>query len=155
MRKKRESRFFKKALRSAEAWFALGAFLLAWATTGTGCWIRSTIGLPCPGCGMTRALWAALRGDWNTACRMHPLWWLMPFILAAVIFMQISKKQTMSSLLNLVFASLAVLFVVVYLIRMVLYFPNQEPMTWNKQAFLIRIGRRLLSLFFGSHQFEG
>lgn len=38
---------------------------------------------------------------------------------------------------------LAALFVAVYIIRMILFFPVSEPLTWNADAFLPRIWRLL------------
>ncbi|HEY5724342.1 MAG TPA: DUF2752 domain-containing protein [Methylomirabilota bacterium] len=37
------------------------------------CPIRRLIGLPCPGCGMSRALVALGRGEWARAIDLHPL----------------------------------------------------------------------------------
>ena len=37
------------------------------------CGLRVTLGIPCPGCGMTRAVLAAARLDWASAMRWHPL----------------------------------------------------------------------------------
>ncbi|BCU78196.1 DUF2752 domain-containing protein [Luteolibacter sp. LG18] len=37
------------------------------------CPFKSLTGLPCPGCGMTRATLAMLRGDWTTMVKFHPL----------------------------------------------------------------------------------
>ena len=42
------------------------------------CPIYAVSGLKCPGCGMTRAYAAVLRGDLTAATAFHPLWWLMP-----------------------------------------------------------------------------
>ncbi len=36
--------------------------------------MRTILGIPCPGCGMTRAARFALHGDFGAATRMHPLW---------------------------------------------------------------------------------
>jgi hypothetical protein len=36
------------------------------------CLFRRLLGLPCPGCGMTRALAALSRGDWRAALAFHP-----------------------------------------------------------------------------------
>ena len=36
------------------------------------CLLRRVAGLPCPGCGLTRATVAFLRGDWGAAWRLHP-----------------------------------------------------------------------------------
>jgi hypothetical protein len=38
-----------------------------------GCLLRKTTGLLCPGCGMTRAAYAALHGDIPLAFRMNPV----------------------------------------------------------------------------------
>ena len=37
------------------------------------CLFNELTGLPCPGCGMTRAVSALLHGDWHTAMTFHPL----------------------------------------------------------------------------------
>lgn len=37
------------------------------------CPVRLTFGVPCPGCGGTRAILAALRGDFATSMQLHPL----------------------------------------------------------------------------------
>lgn len=36
------------------------------------CVFAEVTGLPCPGCGMTRATAAMLKGDWTAALRFHP-----------------------------------------------------------------------------------
>ena len=56
---------------------ALGALLLAhWTPVGGGlpvfCFLRRSFNLPCPGCGMTRALAHLARGDWHGALTLHP-----------------------------------------------------------------------------------
>lgn len=37
------------------------------------CLFRNVTGIPCPGCGMTRAFALLARGDWRAALAMHPL----------------------------------------------------------------------------------
>ena len=49
--------------------------------TGIGCVFLYFLGIPCPGCGMTRALAAVLRGDAASAFSFHPLWWTLPLLL--------------------------------------------------------------------------
>ena len=41
------------------------------------CPIAGSLGVPCPGCGLTRATLALLHGDWQGALRFHPLIWLL------------------------------------------------------------------------------
>lgn len=37
------------------------------------CLFRRATGIPCPGCGFSRAFLALLRGDWSDVQRLHPL----------------------------------------------------------------------------------
>lgn len=41
------------------------------------CPVAGTFGVPCPGCGLTRATLALLRGDVRAAFHFHPLVWLL------------------------------------------------------------------------------
>jgi hypothetical protein len=45
------------------------------ATPGaiSSCLFRRLAGIPCPGCGLSRALLALVRGQWGDAGRLHPL----------------------------------------------------------------------------------
>lgn len=49
------------------------------------CMLRTLTGIPCPGCGMTRAVLSALRGDFRAAFAYHPLWVTLP-LLAWLVF---------------------------------------------------------------------
>ncbi len=74
-----------RAARSAHArWFGPVPVCVAWLALivalvhpphGTGvqvCWTRAMTGLPCPGCGMTRALSSAARGMLEQSWHHHP-----------------------------------------------------------------------------------
>ena len=45
------------------------------------CPFRYATGIPCPGCGMTRAYLLVFEGDFAGAFAMHPLWPLIPIAL--------------------------------------------------------------------------
>lgn len=53
--------------------------------TGTGCLVRKFTGIPCPGCGLSRAWFAVLRLDLGAAFRYHPMFWSVPVFLAFVL----------------------------------------------------------------------
>ena len=45
-----------------------------------GCPILRFIGIPCPGCGMTRAWLSVLRGDIVMAFSYHAMFWALPIL---------------------------------------------------------------------------
>jgi len=57
-------------------WLLVAVLILgtsAWQGWGLwSCPFATMTGLPCPGCGMTRAFLAMLRGDWATVLLFHP-----------------------------------------------------------------------------------
>jgi hypothetical protein len=55
----------------------LGALGLAIWSDFPLCPVAGTFGIPCPGCGLTRATLALLHGDVHAALHFHPLVWLM------------------------------------------------------------------------------
>ncbi|HEY2954146.1 MAG TPA: DUF2752 domain-containing protein [Candidatus Eisenbacteria bacterium] len=66
------------------AWLAVGAIGLgAWVVLAiwtpphdphaTLCFFRQVTGIPCAGCGLTRALALLAKGEWSAAVAIHPL----------------------------------------------------------------------------------
>ena len=50
-----------------------------------GCTYKKLLGIPCPGCGMTRAWLCLLKGDIVNAFRWHPLFAVFPPVLALFV----------------------------------------------------------------------
>jgi hypothetical protein len=126
----------------------LGMVLFAvvtWLISGTSCIWRATLGLPCPGCGLTRSVLALLAGDWLRSWQMHPL--TIPLALAMLYYLlklvnprfHMAAKSEKRAMISLIIAFLAV-----YAVRMVLLFPDQAPMVWNPDSVI----GRLLHLIF-------
>lgn len=105
-----------------------------------GCLIKTLFGIPCPGCGMTRAWLALLRGDFSAAFRWHPLFWLAP-VLALLISGVLDRKYPKITQIAFIlcFASLFL----VYGLRMLALFPGESPMDYNAHSVL----EKLLGLF--------
>lgn len=61
--------------------FLLLVVLLAVDIWNIPCPFRQWVGIPCPGCGMTRAWRAMLRLDITAAFSYHPLFWTIPLLL--------------------------------------------------------------------------
>lgn len=44
------------------------------------CFFDSIFGIPCPGCGMTRAVSEAIRFNFHSAFQYHAMFWSIPFL---------------------------------------------------------------------------
>ena len=58
---------------------------------GITCPIKHLTGISCPGCGMSRAVWALLRLDFAAAAYYHPLCFALPLVAAGLICSYIRK----------------------------------------------------------------
>ncbi|CEO08340.1 DUF2752 domain-containing protein [Paraclostridium sordellii] len=101
----------------------------------TRCLLKNKIGIPCPGCGMTRALESFLHGDIKKAFYYHPLF-LIPIFIAIVFlfgnndfFAKLIKNKN-------IWIFLVILVLLVYIIRMVLMFPDVAPMNYVEPIWL-------------------
>lgn len=82
------------------------------------CPFHMLFGVPCPGCGMTRALITALKGDFVSAFLYHPLWpLLLPVgIYAALLFFEhLSVPMHRQNVYLILFAGIMIL---VYTVRL-------------------------------------
>ena len=103
---------------------AILAFQLIFSTI---CPMQLFFGLPCPGCGLTRAAFLLLRGQVKAAFFMHPF--LFVWILVAVYwaFFRYVIGKSAKGFLQLV-SVVCILMVCFYIYRMIRYFPDKEPM---------------------------
>ena len=96
---------------------------------GQFCPMRIMTGLPCPGCGATRAGLMVLSLRWKEAMEMNPtvfLW--IPYILFLFYQRYVGKKQPKLS--NILLVIIGVVVLLWYVVGMALYFPNKEPFTF-------------------------
>lgn len=79
---------------------------------GFKCVFRTLTGIPCPGCGMTRALLAVLSLNFSDAFYYHPLFFVPPLmaVCAALAFISRNEKRKKMfwALLILLFAAFTV-----------------------------------------------
>ena len=133
----------KRTFQNAvSAWWVLlimvGYMVFAWRFLGTSCLLASTTGLPCPGCGITRATLALLRGDFAESLRFFPM--LIPsfafVIVYAAAWLTHEKLPRRMEQALVVFAAILLY---VYAVRMALMFPREVPMVFNDHAVSARI----------------
>lgn len=82
---KRVERWLNSSQTVWELWFGKLSVMVAWLGLmltlvspphGSGfqvCWQKSTIGIPCPGCGVTRSLSCGIRGMFAESWNYHPM----------------------------------------------------------------------------------
>lgn len=73
-----------KGTWSGVFWIAVLYILLA--VSGHGCPIRLLTGIPCPGCGLSRAFLALLHLDLAGAFSFHPMFWAVPILAGAAVW---------------------------------------------------------------------
>lgn len=94
-------------------------------------------GLPCPGCGVTRATACLLAGRWQQAWQLNPM--VFPIALTAVYFgwnRYLFGRKAMG--IKAIIIALLVLMIAVYGVRMYLYFPNRTPYIYTEDNMISR-----------------
>lgn len=101
----------------------LASLVIVTQTQRSICVIYNTTGLPCPSCGMTRAFLYLAKLDFVEAFHYHPLFPMVPLL----FFSYLKGNQKL-------LITICLIFIVVWLIRMVLYFPDIEPLNYNNSS---------------------
>ena len=76
------------------------------------------IGISCPGCGMTRALFSVLLFDFTSAFYYHPLWWLIIILAIGAMMDYLEILVIAPKLKNVLCALAAVALFAVYFSRL-------------------------------------
>ena len=89
--------------------------------TKIGCPFNFLFGIPCMGCGMTRACLAFLQGDILMALKYHPMVILLPLILLLFItHIILNNNKKNIKIIMLCWLLIIILFCVIYLIRLLI-----------------------------------
>ncbi len=90
------------------------------------CLFTQILGIPCPSCGMTRAYLSLFQLDIKGAFWYHPL------VPVPILICILSYYRKLSSRIIFIFIGL---FIFVWIVRMILLFPNQiEPMIFDGES---------------------
>lgn len=128
----------------------LGAVVAGLTLLASGaplCPAAGWLGIPCPGCGLTRATVALATGDWQTAFRLHPLVGFVIPVLSWLGANALRSRRTTGSLAsrglghrlgNWCGLALAAALVTLWGLRFAGYFGGPVPVTryadWWRQA---------------------
>jgi hypothetical protein len=140
---RRESRWFAPVLgpmlRQRKLVLAMGVMGVGQLSAGifhlpgVMCPMLHGLGVPCPGCGATRACAAMLRGDWHTWLTMHalaPCFLLAVFLFATAAVLPARPREAMIALIERIerltgLTSLCLALLMIYWIARLLYGPAQ------------------------------
>ena len=114
-----------------------------------GCMFRSLTGFPCPGCGTTRACLAFLQGHVVDAFYFHPLFWLSVLLIVVVVLRgeRVFRNERVNRWFWII---ILLMYLTVYVVRMVLLFPDTPPMDYNEKAPLFQLYQLISGWFTGS-----
>ena len=121
------------------AYFALGRYFLY-----SLCPMVMVTGLPCPGCGLTRAGFALLRLDLAGAYRIHPFIYPIAGYIAVFGWNRYIMGRRMGKKLKAGLTVLMVLVILFYGWRMWMYFPGEPPMSYYERNLLRFLSGRML-----------
>ena len=116
-------------------------FAFLWCLTGSICPMYAFTGIPCPGCGLTRAGICLLTLDLTGAFRMNPfIFPVAALLILWAVCRYILRKKIPFWLIWCASAVLAAM-ILFYIWRMIRYFPGQEPMDFYRENLLGRFLR--------------
>ena len=122
-------RFWKPALIAVAVWAAFSLLL------GTPCLWVLLFGIPCPFCGLTRAVGSLCTLNVTQAFALHPLWPLLP--VGLILFGLWRYRFPRLKLVWWLFVGLsAAAFIAVYVWRMRTQYPSAYPMVYRPDNFL-------------------
>lgn len=126
-------------MKRVKSFFTIFSVSIVILLFNTKCIFKSIIGVPCPGCGLTRAWISFIKGNISEAFYWHPLF-LMILALAILILLYFKGsfiKYRRYILIAIV--TIVGLYIIVYIVRMVILFPSVEPLDYNRQSFIDRL----------------
>lgn len=102
------------------------------------CLVREWLGLPCPLCGTVRGISCFFQGNPVDALYWHPLFWLTPILLAWHLLPPVGFSREKSRN-RWIWIGLTALYLGVYVVRMILLFPDAAPMNGNSKGVLMQL----------------
>lgn len=125
-----------KGVKSFFTIFSISIFILLF---NTKCIFKSIIGVPCPGCGLTRAWISFIKGNISEAFYWHPLFLMIPALAILILLYFKGSFIKYRRYILIAIVTIVGLYIIVYIVRMVILFPSVEPLDYNRQSFINRL----------------
>lgn len=108
---------------------------------GKICPLRILVGIPCPTCGTTRAVGLLIKGKITEAAMINPIWIFLLIIIVMVFFyryveMASPKRKKLLQLIKITVFITIIVAIAFYIYRMIFWYPNKEPMVYDKNNLL-------------------
>ncbi len=131
--------FLKRLLLCLGAVVAAGGIL--WCLD-IHCLAKEWLGLPCPLCGTVRGIACLVQGNPVDALYWHPLFWLTPILMAWHLLPPVgfSREKNRN---RWIWIGVTALYLGVYVMRMILLFPEAAPMDSNPNGVLLQLWNSL------------
>lgn len=131
--------FLKRLLLCLGAVVAAGGIL--WCLD-IHCLVKEWLGLPCPLCGTVRGIACLVQGNPVDALYWHPLFWLTPILMTWHLLPPVgfSKEKNRN---RWIWIGVTALYLGVYVMRMILLFPEAAPMDSNPNGVLLQLWNSL------------
>ena len=118
---------------------SFGIYCVALYTlTGGLCVFRGLLGIPCPGCGGSRAILYLAKGNLQKCLELNPSAPLVFLCLLNEIRVSYFKRGN-KKLAGILLSVSIIISLILYIVRMKLYFPYREPYVIYPDSLLIRI----------------
>ncbi len=106
-------------------------YVLIHSLFSVSCPLVYTTGLPCAGCGMTRAVRFLLSGHFAQAFSLNPMVFPIVFYAGYCLFCRYIIGRPIKGFMKVVII-LTILLFIFYFVRMYLYFPGRTPYVYTR-----------------------
>lgn len=132
------SQVYKRIFRDVKEYWIVAVsyfiyYFLSLHIFKASCPVVFVTGLPCPGCGMTRAVIAILRFDFAKAFELNPVSFPIVLFVIAFFFFRYFIGKT-PKVFKVFFAILGVMLFLRYLYGMIKWYPNRIPYVYSKKS---------------------
>ena len=104
-----------------------------------GCVIRYAFGFPCPSCGLTRAYKCFFAFKFKEAFFWHPLFLYIPLLFFVYCFKRWEYELKEVKWFKIFLVISLIVLGIVFVVRMICFFPNTQPMTYNHNSLIQRV----------------